>query len=319
MEPGTFEQLRQSREALLEYFGDGRLVHGITEADAEDYQRWLRFEAPHRRRPGVIGFAPATVGKRCKIARQWFRYAVRQRLITVNPFDAIKCASPATEHHAYIGPADAAAVMDALPDAGWRLLFALARWGGLRVVSEPRVLTWADVDWERGRLVVKSPKTAHLPGHASRVVPLFPEVEGPLREAFEVAAEGEALVLPWLSDRTSAALRSPMQRAIARAGVKPWPRLWHNLRSTRQTELERRFPSHVVCSWMGNSEAVAAKHYLQVTDEDFTVARTPEHRAAHSAENMPDHGGSPEHRTALTGSSGGMAGQVLGGNRPSGI
>jgi hypothetical protein len=28
----------------------------------------------------------------------------------------------------------------------------------------------------------------------------------------------------------------------------------------------------VVCSWIGNSQLIAAKHYLQVTDEDFEKA-----------------------------------------------
>ena len=319
VKPQTMRRLEQGRDSLLDYFGADRPVHAITEADAEDYQRWLRHEAPHRRREGVNGFAEATVGKRCKDARQWFRYALRQRLIQVNPFDAVTCASPATEHHAYIGPADAAAVMDALPDAGWRLLFALACWGGLRVVSEPRALTWADVDWERGPLLVRSPKTEHLAGHGSRVVPLFPEVEGPLREVYELAPDGGVKVLPWLSERSSAALRKPMQRAIDRAGVKPWPRLWHNLRSTRQTELERHFPSHVVCAWLGNSRAVAAKHYLQVTDDDYTAALTIGNRAAHSADFMQDHRGSPETETALTGAGRDIEAQLHVNNDPCGI
>ena len=56
------------------------------------------------------------------------------------------------------------------------------------------------------------------------------------------------------------------------AGLEPWPKLFQNLRSTRPTELEESFPSHVVCKWMGNSRAVAAKHYLQVTDEHFSKA-----------------------------------------------
>jgi len=29
---------------------------------------------------------------------------------------------------------------------------------------------------------------------------------------------------------------------------------------------------HVVCAWIGNTAAVAAKHYLQVTEGDFTRA-----------------------------------------------
>ena len=31
-------------------------------------------------------------------------------------------------------------------------------------------------------------------------------------------------------------------------------------------------PMTAICSWIGNSKPVAAKHYLKVTDEDFTKA-----------------------------------------------
>jgi hypothetical protein len=54
--------------------------------------------------------------------------------------------------------------------------------------------------------------------------------------------------------------------------LKPWPKLFQNLRSSRETELTQKFPLHVVCAWMGNSQLVAAKHYLQVTDKHFTKA-----------------------------------------------
>jgi hypothetical protein len=29
---------------------------------------------------------------------------------------------------------------------------------------------------------------------------------------------------------------------------------------------------HVVCQWIGNSQPIAAKHYLQVTDDHFSKA-----------------------------------------------
>jgi hypothetical protein len=29
---------------------------------------------------------------------------------------------------------------------------------------------------------------------------------------------------------------------------------------------------HVVCAWIGNTELIAAKHYLLVTDDDFMRA-----------------------------------------------
>jgi hypothetical protein len=61
-------------------------------------------------------------------------------------------------------------------------------------------------------------------------------------------------------------------RIIKRAKLEVWPKLWHNLRATRQTELMERFSSHVVCKWMGNSRAIAQEHYLQVTEEHYEQA-----------------------------------------------
>jgi hypothetical protein len=40
-----------------------------------------------------------------------------------------------------------------------------------------------------------------------------------------------------------------------------------NLRATRETELCEQFPLHVACAWIGNSATIAARHYLQTTDE----------------------------------------------------
>ena len=48
-------------------------------------------------------------------------------------------------------------------------------------------------------------------------------------------------------------LRTEMTRLLRRAGVSGWPRLFHSVtlqegRASRQTELQREFPLHVVCS-----------------------------------------------------------------------
>src|SRR5262249_13925276 len=48
--------------------------------------------------------------------------------------------------------------------------------------------------------------------------------------------------------------------------------LFHNLRASRETELAAEYPIHVVCEWIGNTERIAAKHYLQVTDDYFERA-----------------------------------------------
>ena len=163
-----------------------------------------------------------------------------------------------------------------------RLLFALSRWGGLRVGSEVRRLTW-DIDWQRQRFTVRSPKTEHHQGGGSRSIPIFPELAKLLDERFAEADEGETLVLPMLVRCTDTALRQLLVRAIVRAGVEPWPRPWHNMRATRQTELADRFPGHVVCSWLGNSETTAIKHYLRVRDDHFDKAAQNAAQSVHES------------------------------------
>ena len=54
--------------------------------------------------------------------------------------------------------------------------------------------------------------------------------------------------------------------------VSGWPRLFHSMRASRQTELQRAFPLHVVCSWLGNSPRIAQQSYLLVTEDDFAKA-----------------------------------------------
>ena len=76
----------------------------------------------------------------------------------------------------FITREEAQKVLDACPDAQWRLLFALSRFGGLRCPSEHLGLRWGDVDWERNRITVHSPKTEHHEGGESRQIPDLPRV-----------------------------------------------------------------------------------------------------------------------------------------------
>jgi len=168
-------------------------------------------------------------------------------------------------------------LIDAAPDADWRCIVALARYGGLRTPSETLAFRWTDINWEKGELLVRSPKTEHHAGKESRRVPLFPELERVLMEASELAPDGAEFVVNRYRD-VAKNLQKPFLAIIHRAGLTPWKKLFQNLRSSRETELSRHYPLHVVVSWMGNSQPVALGHYLQVQDEDFnraTAERTP--------------------------------------------
>ena len=161
--------------------------------------------------------------------------------------------------------------MAACPDTEWKLIFALCRYGGVRCPSEVLTLKWADVNWEQSRVLIHSPKTEHHPGGESRLIPLFPELLPYLRETFEEAKPGNEFVITRYR-RPNSNLRTQLERIIRKAGLKAWPRLFQNLRSSRETELCEQWPEHVVCSWIGNSKVVARRHYLQLRDEDFARA-----------------------------------------------
>jgi integrase len=156
----------------------------------------------------------------------------------------------------------------------------LSRYGGLRCPSEVLSLRRTDVDWVSERITVTAPKTEHHAGKGSRVIPLFPELKPILLRAFELAPSGADYVVH--ADYRQAALtssgwrncnlRTQFERIVKRAGLKPWPRLFHAMRASRETELAADYPIHVVTAWLGNTPRIAMKHYLQVTDADFERA-----------------------------------------------
>ena len=144
-------------------------------------------------------------------------------MITRNPFTDLKSSDQANpSRFRFVTPDEASQVIKACPDAQWRLLFALSRYAGLRCPSEHLGLRWEDIDWGRGRITVRSPKTAHHPGGESRETPLFPELLPYLREVFEQAEPGtEFVITRYRNGRTN--LRTQLLRIIKRAGLKPWP------------------------------------------------------------------------------------------------
>ncbi len=259
---GTLTVYRQATAMLREHFGESRNVATITPADADDWRRAL----------ADSGLASATVAKRVRVAKAVFQKAVKWGMLASNPLADLRSGSQANPERAhYVSPATVRAIMAACPDDQWRAIIALSRYAGLRCPSEVGLLRWGDVNWERGRLTVRSPKTAGHEGHAVRVVPIAPELRPILQSLFDHAEPGVEAVVPRLRD-ASVNLRTQFERIIAKAGEKPWPRLFHNMRASCATDWVERFPAHAVAGWLGHSPLVAATHYLQTRDSHFDAA-----------------------------------------------
>jgi len=270
IKPQTAVVLGHTRRNLIAFFGADRALSNVTEGDADAWRLYLIGQ----------GLSDATVCRRCGVAKQFFRSAVRHKLIPSNPFTDLKsCVKANRKRQRFISRPDAQRILNACPDSQWRLIFALARFGGLRTPSEIMRLRWADVDWENNRITVHSPKTEHHAGHESRQIPLFGELRPHLMQVFEEAEPGtEAIITRYRLDNMN--LRTQFGRILTKAGLQVWPKPFQNLRSTRETELCEQFPEHVVCAWIGNSKLVAREHYLQVRDEDFERAASGPQSAA---------------------------------------
>ena len=109
-------------------------------------------------------------------------------------------------------------VLQACPDAEWRLLFALARIGGFRCPSEHLSLKLDDVDWSAKRIYIDSPKTG------PRVLPLFADLHPYLDEVWQMAKPGEKYFITRYRSTTQN-LRTQLQRIIKRANLTSWPKL----------------------------------------------------------------------------------------------
>jgi len=294
---GTATVYGHTRRCLVAFFGTDKPLREITPGDADQWRLFLLAE----------GLSENTTRRRCGIAKQFFTTAVRKQLIPSNPFEELKAATIANRKRDYfVSRGEATKVLDACPDAQWRLLFALSRFGGLRCPSEHLAMRWGDVYWEHARVTIRSSKTEHHEGGECRVIPLFPELRPHLEAVFDQAEPGTEYVITRYR-RSNVNLRTQLLKIVRRAGLEAWPKLFHNLRATRQTELAEEYPAHVVCSWLGNTKGVAMKHYLQTTDEHFRKAAQNPTQTVHdtsvsdgqqkqgtpqlSGKDVPDNGG----------------------------
>lgn len=274
VKPSTMRKWQSAVNHLISHFGEDRDLRRINAGHADEFRSFLYGQSQEEN----------TVRRYCGLAKQFFRAALRRKLIDSNPFsDQVSTVTGNSSKFYFVTRDDTKRLLKACLDYQWQLIIALTRFGGLRCPSEVLALNWEDIDWQGKRFTVTSPKTAHHEGGESRVVPLFPELAEVLNEGY--AMEFQRLnedstgpgcvvsgpVITRYRDSTQN-LRTTFQKVIKRAGLKPWPKLFQNLRSTRETELAETFPLQAVTAWMGNSQLVAAKHYLQLRDEHFDRA-----------------------------------------------
>jgi integrase len=272
----TRTQYRCVMKSLVDFFGAKIRLDAISAADAERWRIHLRTQG-NRRDEDLDGWADNTVRRTTGRARQFFQHAVNLKLITDNPFNGFAVAVHGnTKRQRFITQKTILKALESCCCLQLRAVIALSRFGGIRVPSEIVRLTWADIDFEAGRLTVRASKTEHHADGGLRFTPIFPELRPFLQELHDQAKPGldcpmtSPVISRWRSGNQN--LRTEFQRVLTRAGISAWPKLFHNLRASRQTELLAKFPAKDVCDWLGNTQAVAMRHYAMATSESFERA-----------------------------------------------
>ena len=258
----TRANFKQVRSWAVDYFGAKCVVASITPAKFVSWMTWMVHCDEGEERKTL---SPSWAKKHAKRLRQILAYGVSARLLNENVADGIKIGDETNDDRKYyVDRATASEVIEHCPTIEWKLIFALARFCGLRVPTEVHVLKWSDVLWDQNKLRIESKKTG------LRYCPIFEPALKLLREAYDMAPERATHIFP--NRNTESNLRTHMHRIIKSAGLVPWPKVFVNLRSSCRTDLEDNFRETVINAWIGHTTKVGQKHYSQVRPSDWEEA-----------------------------------------------
>lgn len=228
----------------------GRKLERLTAKDVEDVH-------------ASLDCGPSTRGKIAAAWKAFFSWCMERHWISENPARPLPSRVAARQKQ-FVSTATIDAVIRQCTDPGLRLAIAMSRYGGIRMMSELRGLTRADIDWDRKRITIHDTKRKR-----DRVIPLFPELEPTLADHPDGPLCSDLLQL------TDSAITQRFLAELRKAGVTPWPSPWHAMRASRETELIERFGLSTAAIWIGNSESVAMRSYAVVTDQHWAAAIAP--------------------------------------------
>lgn len=213
------------------------------------------------------GRAEATWSKAIANLKRLGRWAKEKGYVDVAPFQSFKGGSQ-TGKRQYVTVEDIRLAIANCGNDSLRIVIALARFGGLRIPSDLRQLTWDRINWERGVMTIFSPKTGK-----ERVVPIFPDLRTELDRQWELHGDKSAFVV------TEDGLREPeknmrnrFRKLLIRTGIQPWPKLFQNMRASCETDFLNIFPIHQATAFIGNSPKVALQHYAILTSQAVDAA-----------------------------------------------
>lgn len=246
----TMARYRGHVAAWLEWLGDTRKVKPLESVTTTDASRW-------RESLKAQGRAGKTVLSYTKDIGAVYRSALREGIVSFNPFSALDAVDTSDSHERkpFTGE-EVGRLLGAAPSEEWRGLILAAAFTGLRLGDAAR-LRWSSVDLQERRIVLIPSKSKKRKREVR--IPIQPDLLAYLASAPVIDDSPGAPVFPKLS-RTAVGARTGLSQTFNRimetAGVsrgKPsreikegeekgvgritWERGFHSLRHTFTTWL----------------------------------------------------------------------------------
>jgi integrase len=304
LRPASYELYSYTIKRLESYFGKDSCLQDITPKDAMVFVSKQKSLAQGHEGKELSDWSREQIKRYCKLI---FEAAVKWRLIPTNPFDALSFKKPATKRWHRITVTEYHALQKAAPNLRWKVFYALAYTSGARV-GELFSLTWNDIDFESGKLIISSrEETAamppfHVKDHEARRIPLPVHTIDLLTQWQTKAHEGVPYILldseryelvkrkwqqlrkegkPWLNRYMVNNVLRSFNSHCNRAGIKPIGKLTiHTLRKSAGQNWADHLPMNVVKELMGHSKAETTLEYYNQVDKDH------EEKAARVIQNL---------------------------------
>jgi integrase len=251
---GTLAIYKDCQNKFLTVFDKDEPIEALT------HQRLLEWK-----KELLTKYAPASVASHLKSLKTVLNWAVKQKWLDRSPAEGISLGSFVNKSNDRIISMEAyEQLLESCPDHRWRMIIALARIGGIRCPSELALLKWGDVDFDKQRLYITSPKTERHEGKEGRTIPLFPQ----LRQELEKAELRTGNVI----DVVPSSLYQDFQKIAKDAGLGSIIRPFDNMRMSRSNEVLAKWGPLKESLWIGHSQKVMKKHYLVLADADYLSA-----------------------------------------------
>lgn len=267
LRPGTLLLHEKTIAYLIKQFGDFRRIDTITRADARAFKTAMTSGDLKSASKRPRDLEAATIDGHMRNARVIFQQAVEDDRLLYNPFDRLKSAGQDDKDWHYVDAAEFAKLMHAANES-WRRMLALGRMAGLRR-DEALHVKWEHVDWETHQLTIISSEDWSVKDAESRTVPICPELNALLLDAFDSAPAGATFIV----EPGTIAVKNIWRDAGAlcrRADVKVYAKPMHALRKSCITDWAAQHPAHVIKEWAGHSDIrTTLKYYLKVSPRDY--------------------------------------------------